>query len=126
LQTAIPGPWHAFRLWNISERILEGFGPIQDGGRPCLAPLSGQPAPKEQTMTDLPISQSAATTNAGKIAPAFASLTTLFRTAIVAVAQAAARNAQRRAQRRMPDEILAAHARREEARRAVDKLLRMR
>ena len=72
-------------------------------------------------MTDLPISQSAATSNAGKIAPAFASLTTLFRTAIVAVAQAAARNAQRR----MPDEILAAHARREEARRAVDKLLRM-
>ncbi len=77
-------------------------------------------------MTDLPISQSAATSNAGKIAPAFASLTALFRTAIVAVAQAAARNAQRRAQRRMPDEILAAHARREEARRAVDKLLRMR
>ena len=28
--------------------------------------------------------------------------------------------------RRLPDEILAAHARREEARRAVDKLLRMR
>jgi hypothetical protein len=122
LQTAIPGPWHAFRLWNISERISEGFGPIQDLGRPCLAPLSGQPAPKEQTMTDLPISQTAATSNAGKIAPAFARLTALYRTACAAVAQAAARNAQRR----MPDEILAAHARREEARRAVDKLLRMR
>ena len=77
-------------------------------------------------MTDLPISQSAATSNAGKIAPAFASLTALFRTAIVAVARAKAQNAQRRAPRRAPDEILAAHARREEARRAVDKLLRMR
>ena len=73
-------------------------------------------------MTDLPISQSAATTNAGKTAPAFALLTALFRTACAAVVQAAARNAQRR----MPDEILAAHARREEARGAVDKLLRMR
>ena len=77
-------------------------------------------------MTDLPISQSAATSNAGKIAPAFASLTALFRTAIVAVARASGRRAHRRALRRMPDEILAAQARREEARRAVDKLLRMR
>ena len=77
-------------------------------------------------MTDLPISQTAPASNAGKTAPAFAWLTALFRTACGALAQAAARNAQRRALRRMPDEILAAHARREEARRAVDKLLRMR
>ena len=77
-------------------------------------------------MTDLPISQSAATSNAGKTAPAFASLTALFRTAIVAVARASGRRAHRRALRRMPDEILAAQARREEALRAVDKLLLMR
>lgn len=73
-------------------------------------------------MTDLPISQSAATSNAGKTAPAFASLTALFRTAIVAVARAKAQNAQRRALRRAPEEILAALARREEARRATDRL----
>ena len=74
-------------------------------------------------MTDLPISHLQSVTSAGKNAPAFAWLITLFRDARSAVAQAKARNAHRRALRRMPDEILAAHARREEARRAVDKLL---
>lgn len=77
-------------------------------------------------MTDLPISQSASANSAGKNAPAFAWLITLLRAARGALARASARNAHRRALRRMPDEILAAHARREEARRAVDKLLLMR
>lgn len=77
-------------------------------------------------MTDLPISHSASANSTGKIAPAFARLTALFRTACGAIAQANARNAQRRAMHRAPEEILAAHARREEARRAVDKLLLMR
>ena len=77
-------------------------------------------------MTDLPISQSQSANSTGKIAAAFARLIALFRTACGALAQATARNAQRRAMRRAPDEILAAHARREEARRAVDKLLLLR
>ena len=77
-------------------------------------------------MTDLPISLSPSANSAGKIAAAFAPFIAVFRTACDALAQAAARNAHRRALRRMPDEILAAHARREEARRAVDKLLLMR
>ncbi|TGD41618.1 hypothetical protein EEB11_17855 [Pseudotabrizicola sediminis] len=75
-------------------------------------------------MTDLPISQLQPVTSAGKIAPTLARLTALFRTACSALAQAVARNAQRRAMRRAPEEILAAQARREEARRAVDRLLR--
>ena len=77
-------------------------------------------------MTDLPISQSQSANSTGKIAAAFARRIALFRTACGALAQATARNAQRRAMRRAPDEILAAHARREEARRAVDKLLLLR
>lgn len=77
-------------------------------------------------MTDLPISHSASVNSAEKIAPAFARLIALFRTACGALAQAAARNAQRRAMRRAPEEILAAQARREEARRAVDRLLQQR
>ena len=77
-------------------------------------------------MTDLPISQSQSATSAGKIAAAFARLTVLLRTACGALAQANARNAQRRAMRRAPEEILKAQARREEARRAVDRLLQMR
>ena len=77
-------------------------------------------------MTDLPISHSASVNSAEKIAPAFARLIALFRIASGALAQASARNAHRRALRRMPDEILAAQVRREEARRAVDKLLLMR
>ena len=77
-------------------------------------------------MTDLPISHSPSANSAGKIAAAFAPFIAVFRTTCDALAQAAARNAHRRALRRMPDEILAAHARREEARRAVDKLLLMR
>ncbi len=77
-------------------------------------------------MTDLPISHSHAANSTGKIAAAFARLIALFRTACGAIAQANARNAQRRAMRRAPEEILAAHARREEARRAVDKLLLLR
>ena len=77
-------------------------------------------------MTDLPISHLQSTNSTGKIAPTFARLIALFRTACGAIAQANARNAQRRAMRRAPEEILAAQARREEARRAVDKLLLMR
>lgn len=77
-------------------------------------------------MTDLPISHSASASSTGKIAPAFARLTALFRTACSAVAQATARNTERRVMRRAPEEILAAQARREEARRAVDRLLQMR
>ena len=77
-------------------------------------------------MTDLPIAHSASANGAGKIAAAFARLIALFRTACGALARANARNAHRRALRRMPDEILAAQARREDARRAVDRLLQMR
>ena len=77
-------------------------------------------------MTDLPISHLQSTNSTGKIAPAFARLIALFRTACGALAQATARNAQRRAMRRAPEEILAAQARREDARRAVDRLLQVR
>lgn len=77
-------------------------------------------------MTDLPISHSHSVNGSEKIAPAFARLIALFRTASGSLAQAAARNAQRRALRRAPEEILAAQARREEARRAVDRLLQQR
>lgn len=77
-------------------------------------------------MTDLPISLSQPVNSAEKIAPAFARLIALFQTAFAALAQATARNAQRKALRRAPEEILAAHARREEARRAVDRLLQRR
>lgn len=74
-------------------------------------------------MTDLPISHSQSVNSAETIAPAFARLIALFRTACDTLAQATARSAQRRALRRAPEEILAAQARREEARRAVDRLL---
>ena len=77
-------------------------------------------------MTDLPISHSQPANSTGKIAAGYARLLALFRTACGAMAQAKARNTQRRAMRREPDEILLAHARREEARRAVDRLLLMR
>lgn len=77
-------------------------------------------------MTDLPISHSQSANSTGKIVPAFARLIGLFRTACGALAEASARSAQRRALRRAPEEILAARARREEARRAVDRLLQMR
>lgn len=73
-------------------------------------------------MTDLPISLSQSVHSAGKTAAAFARLTALFRTAQGALAQATAGNAGRRATRRAPGEILAAQARREEARRATDRL----
>jgi hypothetical protein len=77
-------------------------------------------------MSDLPISHSQSVTSGEKIAPAFARLIALFRTASSALAQSTARNAQRRALRHAPEEILAAQARREEARRAVDRLLQRR
>ena len=77
-------------------------------------------------MTDLPISHSQSVTSAEKIAPTFARLIALFRKACGALAQTTARSAQRRAMRREPEEILMAQARREEARRAVDRLLQMR
>jgi len=77
-------------------------------------------------MTDLPINYSASANSTGKTAAAFARLIALFRIACDAVVQASARNADRRAMRRAPEEILAAQARREEARRAVDRLLQRR
>lgn len=77
-------------------------------------------------MTDLPISQSHPVSGAGKIASALARLIVLYRAACGALARAAARNTHHRAMRRAPEEILAAQARREEARRAVDRLLQMR
>ena len=77
-------------------------------------------------MTDLPISHLQPVNSAGKIALAFARLIALFRAACGALTQATAWNAQRRATRRAPEEILMAQARREDARRAVDRLLQMR
>ena len=77
-------------------------------------------------MTDLPISHLQSANSTGKIASTFARLTALFRTACGALAQASAQNAQCRAMRRNPEEILAAQTRREEARRAVDRLLQRR
>lgn len=77
-------------------------------------------------MTDLPISHSQSVNSAGKIAATFAQLIALFQTAYGALAQATAQNTQRRAMRRAPEEILAAQTRREEARRAVDRLLQRR
>jgi hypothetical protein len=73
-------------------------------------------------MTDFLINPSPSSDSTGKIATAFARLNALFRTACGALAQVTAQNAQRRAMRRAPEEILAAQARREEARRAVDQL----
>ena len=77
-------------------------------------------------MTDLPISQSQSVTSEEKTAPTFARLIAVFRAACGALTQATALSAQRRAMRRNPEEILAAQARREEARRAVDRLLQHR
>lgn len=77
-------------------------------------------------MTDLPISHLPPASNAEEIVPPFARLIASFRTARGALAEAAARNSQRTALRRAPEEILAAQARREEARRAVDRLLQRR
>lgn len=53
-------------------------------------------------MTDLPISQSQSINITGKFAAAFAGLIALGRSAISALTQATARNAQRRAMRRAP------------------------
>lgn len=72
-------------------------------------------------MTDLPISHSQSVNIAG-IAAAFTRLTVLFRTSCGELAQACRRNAPRKAMRRTPEEILAAQARREEARRVADQL----
>jgi hypothetical protein len=77
-------------------------------------------------MTDLPVNLSASADSTGRIATVFERVKSLIRAARGALVRATARNAHRRALRRMPDEILAAHVRREEARRAVDKLLLMR
>jgi hypothetical protein len=77
-------------------------------------------------MTDLPIIHLPSVTSAGKTAAAFEQVIARFQTAFGALAQAVARNAERRALRRAPEEILAAQARREEARRAVDRLLQRR
>ncbi|MBA3910961.1 MAG: hypothetical protein C0524_14080 [Rhodobacter sp.] len=77
-------------------------------------------------MTDLPISHSQATNSAGRIAAVFATLIAQFRTACGALGQATMLHFRRRAMRRAPEEILMAQARREEARRAVDRLLQRR
>lgn len=81
-------------------------------------------------MSDLPLSQPQPANNAETLAPAFARLIARFQTARAAWTQAMAlnaeRRAQRRAQRRAPEEILAAQARREAARRATDRLLQHR
>jgi hypothetical protein len=77
-------------------------------------------------MTDLPISHSQSANRTGRFAAAFTRLIALFQVASGCLAQATARHAQRRAMRRAPEEILAAQARREEARRAVDRLLQLR
>jgi hypothetical protein len=77
-------------------------------------------------MTDFPVSHSTSASSIETTTATFAKLSALFRTACSALAEATARNAQRRAMRRAPDEILMAHARREEARRAVEKLMLMR
>ena len=77
-------------------------------------------------MTDLPISQSQSPNVAERIATAFTRLIALFRVASGGLAQATEQHSQRRAMRRAPEEILAAQARREEARRAVDRLLQLR
>lgn len=77
-------------------------------------------------MTDLPLSQSQPVNGAGKIGAGFARLIALFRDVCGALAQATTWNAQRRAIRRAPEEILMARARREQARRAVDRLMLLR
>jgi hypothetical protein len=77
-------------------------------------------------MTDFPVSHSTSASSTGTTIATFPKLSALFRTACSALAQATARNAQRRAMRRAPDEILMAHARREEARRAVERLMLLR
>ena len=110
--------------WSLDlELFSDGFGSFQDVGGPHLTGWSGQLGPEEHAMTDLPISHSHSVKSAEKIAPTFAQLFALFRTAYDALAQASARNAQRRATRRAPEEIMAAQARGEEARRTVDRLL---
>lgn len=77
-------------------------------------------------MTDFPISYSQSASSAGKTAAAFARLIALFRTACGSLAQATVQHARRRTIRRAPEEILMAQARREEARRAVDRLVQLR
>jgi hypothetical protein len=75
-------------------------------------------------MTDLPIIHSPSENRAEKITDAFLRLLAMFHAARKAMDHVPTRNLSRRAMRRTPDEILAAQARREEARRAVDRLLR--
>jgi hypothetical protein len=77
-------------------------------------------------MTDLPISQPQSANVAARIAIAFTRLIAVFWTAQGALAHATEQHAQRRAMRRAPEEVLEAQARREEARRAVDRLLQRR
>lgn len=77
-------------------------------------------------MKDFPISLSQSIDSTGKFAAAISCMKTLYRTACGARAQAIALNTERKAMRLNPEEILAAQARREEARRAVDRLLQLR
>ena len=77
-------------------------------------------------MTDLPISHLQAVNSAGKIAAAIVRLKALLQTACGALGRATTEHTRRRAMRCAPEEILAARARREEARRAVDRLLQLR
>lgn len=70
-------------------------------------------------MSDLPLIQSPSAPTAGKIAALLAQLVALIQTATE-------EHTRRRAARRAPEEILAAQARREDARHAVDRLLLLR
>jgi hypothetical protein len=77
-------------------------------------------------MTDFPISHLPSVNSTGRIAAGFAQLIILFRSVLAARAQATAPNAERGTSRRTPEEILATQARREEARRAADRLMQHR
>lgn len=75
-------------------------------------------------MTDLPISHLLSGNSTEKTSAISARMIALFETTCGALVQAAVRQSQRRTLRRAPEEILMAQVRRNEARRAVDRLLR--
>ncbi len=75
-------------------------------------------------MTDFPVSDLQSANSTVKITAASERVIALFRTVCGALAQATMRQIRPRTLSRTPDEILMAQTRREEARRAVDRLLR--
>lgn len=77
-------------------------------------------------MTDLPFKTSQTVDSAGVVSAVRARLTALIGTAGDALSRTILAHKARTAQRRAPEQILAAQARREEARRAVDRLLQRR